>query len=120
MLERMPNLPAHVVGFTASGPVSAEDYESVFIPTIEAAIKDHGKVRVIYHLGPGFTGFTAGALWDDVKVGLAHLRAWERIAMVTDIDWIRGAGSILQFVLPCEVKVFANAELAEAIKWVAA
>lgn len=31
---------------------------------------------------------SSGALWEDLKIGLPHLRDWKRIALVTDIDWI--------------------------------
>lgn len=58
-------------------------------------------------------------MWDDAKVGLAHLRAWEKIAVVTDVDWIRGALGILRFLIPCPVKMFSNSEFAEAKDWIA-
>ena len=58
-------------------------------------------------------------MWADAKVGLEHPSAWERIALVTDIDWLRSATHIFGFVMPGEVRVFTNAELPEAKKWVA-
>ena len=39
-------------------------------------------------LGPDFLGFTAAAMWDDAKIGLAHWNAWERVAVVTDVPWV--------------------------------
>ncbi|MEW6764783.1 MAG: STAS/SEC14 domain-containing protein [Pseudomonadota bacterium] len=119
MIEVIPNMPDNIVGFVATGEVSAQDYETVFIPAIESTLKENEKVRILYHIAPEFTGFTAGALWDDVKIGVAHLRAWEKIAVVTDSDWIRRTGGFLNFVLPCPVKVFPNAELDEATQWIA-
>ena len=53
-------------------------------------------------------------MWDDAKVGLAHVSAWEKIAVVTDVDWIRAAVGIFRFVIPCPIKVFSNAQIAEA------
>jgi len=119
MIELLPNLPSEVVGFIASGRVTANDYESVVFPAIESKLEEHGKVRILYHIGPKFSGFTAGAMWDDAKVGLAHLRAWEKIAIVTDVDWIRGAVGIFRFLIPCPVKMFSNSEFAEAKDWIA-
>jgi len=29
-----------------------------------------------------------GALWQDLKFGVEHIRAWKRIALVTDIEWM--------------------------------
>jgi hypothetical protein len=120
MIERLPDLPDSIVGLLASGQVTAHDYESVVIPAIESRLQTQGTVRVLYQLGPAFSGFTAGAMWDDAKLGLAHLRAWEKIAVVTDSDWVRGAIGIFRFAIPCPVKVFSNGQFAEAVEWITA
>lgn len=117
MIERIPDLPDHVLGFTAKGRVTAADYESVLIPAVEEALSRHLKVRLLYHLGGEFSGFEAGALWDDAKVGLRHLGAWERIALVSDVDWIRVAAKALGFAMPGQVRVFSNTELSAAKAW---
>jgi hypothetical protein len=118
MITLLSNLPDHVVGFIASGQVTATDYESVVIPAIESKLKKHGKVSILYHIGPAFSGFTAGAMWDDAKLGITHLKAWEKIAVVTDVDWIAGAVGIFSFAIPCQVKVFSNSQLADAAGWI--
>jgi len=120
MIELIPNLPDRVVGILASGQVSASDYEKVLVPAVESELAKHGKVRVLYQLGPAFTGFTPGAMWDDMKMGVAHLNAWERIAVVTDVDWIAGATRLFGFAMPCPVRVFPNGEIAAAMHWIAA
>ena len=120
MLELIPTLPDHVVGVVASGEVTANDYATILIPAVEAALEKHGKVRMLYHVGPAFKSFTAGALWDDMKVGVAHWKAWEKVAVVTDVDWVAGAMRFFGFAMPCPVKVFANKDLAEATEWIVA
>jgi len=120
MIERLNGVPDRVLGFVASGQVTARDYETVLMPAIDAAIKQHGSVRLLYQIGPGVTGFTAGAMLDDAKVGLSHLKAWERIAIVTDIDWVAGTAHLFGFAMPCPVKVFANRDFADAQAWIAA
>jgi len=120
MIALLSNLPDHVVGFLASEQVTATDYESVVIPAIESKLKKHGKVSILYHIGPAFSGFTAGAMWDDAKLGITHLKAWEKIAVVTDVDWIAGAVGIFRFAIPCQVKVFSNSHVADAADWISA
>ena len=120
MIEPMQGLPDHVVAIAASGEVSARDYETVLVPAVEAALARHEKIRLLYQLGGDFTGFTAGAMWDDMKVGLDHFTKWERIAVVTDLRWVANATRMFRFAMPCPVRVFANAELAEARRWIAA
>ena len=117
MITLLPDLPPHVVGISASGQVTADDYETVLIPAIESARKEHGRVRILYQLGPDFTGFTPGAMWDDTKVGLAHPRSWDKIAIVSDVHWVNNAIRIFGFAVPWPMKVFPNAEFDEAMRW---
>ena len=119
MIRPIPDLPDHVLGFTASGQVTAADYETVLVPALESELKTRKKVRLLYQLGADFAGFDMGAMWADAKVGLHHPAAWERVAVVTDIDWLRSATKVLGFAMPGQVKVFTNAEMAEARSWVA-
>ena len=120
MLEPMPDLPGNVAGFTARGKVTGEDYEKVLIPIIEEKLKDHPKIRLLYHLDEGVTGMDAAAMWDDAKVGIKHLSSWEKIAIVTDIDWIRNAVRLFGFAMPGPVKTFRNRDLPKAVDWVTA
>lgn len=117
MIKKIPNLPENVLGFTASGEVTAEDYERVMIPAVDELFDREGTVRFVYHLGKDFTGFEAGAMWDDAKLGFKHLTGWEKVAVVSDVEWIRGAMQIFGFVIPGHVKIFHNSELTEATQW---
>lgn len=119
MIEMLTGLPSNVIGFTAVGKVTAEDYETRLVPAVEDALAKNDKVRLLYNLGEGFDGFEAGAMWEDAKVGLSHLAAWERIALVTDVEWIRVATKAFGFAMPGKVRVFKNAELEAARDWIA-
>ena len=118
MIELIDGLPDGVVGLSATGEVSGEDYERVLIPAVEQALADREKIRALYLLGPQFEGYSATAMWDDTKVGMAHLFAWERIALVTDHDGYRRLVRGFGFLIPAEVRVFAVAELEAAKAWV--
>jgi len=119
MVEPIPDLPDNVLGFTAKGTVTARDYESVIIPAVEAHFSRHAKARFLYHLGEDFAGFEAAAMWDDTKLGLKHLAGWERLALVSDVEWVRAAIKVFALAIPGHVRVFHNRELAEATRWVA-
>lgn len=118
MVEEIPGLPPNVLGFSAKGTVTASDYESVIIPAVEALFSRHGKVRFLYHLGADFSGFEAGAVWDDTKLGLRHLAGWEKMAVVSDVEWIRAGIKIFALAIPGHVRVFHDGELTEAKEWV--
>ena len=117
MIELISGLPDRVVGIVASGHVSASDYETVLIPTVELRLKQFDTLRLLFWLGPEFKGFTAGAMWDDLKVGVGHWKAWERIAVVTDVDWIANFGRFFSFAMPCPTRVFPNSAIAQATDW---
>ena len=86
MLTLIEDLPAGVVGVEAHGKVTTDDYERVLVPAVETALRGGGKVRLLYVFGTDFPDSSAGAAWQDTKLGLGHLRSWERIAIVGDAD----------------------------------
>ena len=118
MLKLIEDLPDGVVGVEAHGKVTAEDYENVLVPAVEAARKD-GKVRLLYVFGDDFPDYSAGAAWEDAKLGIGHLRSWERIAVVSDEDWLRRAIGGLGWLMPGEIRVFKLDDLDDAREWVA-
>ncbi len=120
MIERMLDLPNNVVGFKASGEVTAEDYQSVLVPVIEEVFSRAKKVRLLYVLGKDFKGYTGAAVWEDAKVGLKHLTQFERVAVVTDSDWIKTLVKAFGFAMPGEVRVFDGKDADEAREWIVA
>jgi hypothetical protein len=120
MLERVQDLPAGVYGLRATGKVSKQDYDEVVDPLLEEVRRDGRRVRFLYHFPPEFKAFTPGAAWEDAKVGFRYLRLFERCAIVSDNDWIRGASRAAGALLPCPVRVFGNAAWNEAVAWLAA
>ncbi|MEO8092072.1 MAG: STAS/SEC14 domain-containing protein [bacterium] len=118
MIEPIDDLPHGVVGFEAVGEVSADDYSDVLIPAVEQALRSNEKIRLMYVLGDRFTGYSAGAAWQDTKLGFEHLRRWERMAVITDSDWIGHAVGAFGWMIPGEVRIFPTAERAAAQAWI--
>jgi hypothetical protein len=120
MITILSDLAPKVLGAEASGTVSSEDYESVLIPAVEAYLRDHDRVRVLLVLGPEFEGFGSGAILDDARLGMSHVKAWEKIAVVTDHEHWRGLIQAFAFMIPGEMRTFPLDQLADARTWVAA
>ena len=118
MIELIPNMPDNVVGLKAIGKVTGEDYQNVVIPAVEAALKKHDKVRLLYNCGSEFDGFEAAAAWDDAKVGLKHLTHFEKIAVVTDHSWMNDAVKVFGVMTPGEVRTYDGSQLSDAEKWI--
>jgi hypothetical protein len=117
MLERLQNLPPGIDGVKAVGRLSKDDYERVFDPLLDAARRDGRRLRLLYQFGPEFEGLSPGAAWEDAKLGLASLRLFDGLAVVTDVSWIRESTRLIGFLMPCPVRVFGNGQLAEATDW---
>lgn len=120
MIERVEGLPGQVLGFAAVGQVTRPDYLEVVIPAIDAARKKYPKLRLYYELTSRFSGIDLGAEWEDLKLGIEHNSLWERVAVVTDVGWIRHLVGAFRFLMPGEVRVFANSELVTARSWISA
>lgn len=117
MIRLMDGLPSNVVGLVAVGEVSSHDYESTVTPAIEKAVEAGDGLRVVYFLGDEFEGFAAEAAIDDMKMGMHNWSAFEKIALVTDLEAYRIMTKAFGFLMHGEVKVFSTDELDAAMFW---
>ncbi len=120
MIEILEGFPEGVVAISAKGRVTKNDYECVLVPKIKEALERHRKIRCYYELGLEFAGMDAGALWEDFLLGVEHLLRWERVAVITDVSWIRNAVNVFRFLIPGVVQVFGTADASRAKAWIAA
>ncbi len=118
MFTPIADLPGTTVGFTAHGKIHGDDYNKTLIPAIEDLIARTGAARVLLVLGPEWEGYSAGAMFDDVKLGMEHLKAWERFALVSDAAWIHHVAKVFGVLVPGEVRAFAVSDLEAATAWV--
>lgn len=116
----MEGLPDDVLGLDLRGVITARDYAETIAPEVERMREQHGKIKLVYRIGPEFTSATPGAVWNDARIGLMNLSAFSRIALVSDIDWVRLATRTFAPLIPGEVHIFPTAELEEAKAWVSA
>jgi hypothetical protein len=117
MIERVRDLPEGVDGLRATGMVTKDDYERVLQPILDEARSQGRRIRLLYHFGAEFEGFTPGGAWADARLGLHYLRLFERCAIVSDIAWVRESSRLVGAMMPCPVRVFANAEWQGALDW---
>lgn len=113
-------LPDDVIGLSVDGVIEAKDYAETIVPLIEAKLATHEGIKFLYRIGPGFERFTSGAIWSDAEVGIKHLTRFSRVALVSDIGWIRHAVRAFAPMIPAEVQVFAEADLKAAEDWISA
>jgi hypothetical protein len=119
MIRLLGHMPVGVLGLEAVDDVEKEDYRDVVVPAIEAAVAEHGKVRLVYVLGPEFDDYEGEAVWEDLKLGARHPTAFERIAVVTDAGWAGPAVKMFSLLWPGQARAFPLSELEAAKRWAA-
>ena len=123
MIEAIAGMPDGTIGLRVWGKVTAADYDDVLMPALRQAVDAHGEIRLVFEVGPEFDAFTAGMMGADVTSGLSfgveHWSAWRRMAVVTDVEWLRHSMQMLGWMTPGEARLFAVDELDDAKAWVA-
>lgn len=119
MLKPIETNDSTITAFDAVGHLTHDDYKSVLIPALEEAIKTHGKAKALLRFGEAFEGYTAHAMLDDTVFGLTHLNAFERIAVVTDVGWIRNGVAMFAHLTPLKARLFPATATGDAIRWLA-
>lgn len=119
MLKVIEGLPPDVLGITATGKVTHEDYRTTLIPKAEAMLAN-GPIKMLYVIGKDCTGFELEALWDDGGFGMKHWRDFGRIAVVTEHAWLRSVISMFTPFIRGEVRLFDLPGLPAAKEWIVA
>lgn len=119
MIRLLSDMPPGVLGFEAVDDIEKEDYENVLVPAVEAAIAEHGTVRLVYVLGHDFDEYEGEAVWEDIKLGARHPASFERMAIVTDARWAGPAIKVFSVLWPGRARAFPLAELEAAKRWAA-
>jgi hypothetical protein len=120
MIRILEDLPPNVIGVELSGRVTEDDYAKTLVPQIEEKQRQFDKVRLLYVAGNEFDGYSAGALWEDTKVAFKRPMSWEKIAVVTDEEWLRRAIRFFSWIVPGEVNVYSLADRERGQDWIAA
>jgi hypothetical protein len=118
-IERIEDASAGIGAVKAVGKVEAADNDGVLTPAIDAAVAEHGKVRLVYLLGSKFDSHAAGASWEGMKLGAGHITKFERVAVVTDHRLMADAVRAFGLLMPGDVKAFPVSDLDSAMTWAA-
>lgn len=120
MAETIADMPPGTLGFRIGGRLAREDYLDTLVPPLREAVDAGRKLRVLYAIGPELH-MEPGALFEDIKLegelGVRHRDAWERIAVVTDLDWLWRAFGLFSWMVPGEMKLFRESDLSQAKAW---
>jgi len=117
MIKKIDRLADGIIGFHASGVVTKEDYVDTIVPTVEKALAQHDKISVLYVIDDDFDHYAWQAMIEDGKIGFKHPFGWDKIALVTDVDWMINAVKYMGPLIPFNIKRYPMCELESAKKW---
>ena len=119
MLKKIEDIPAYVAGFTATGEVNKEDYETIITPELESIDKEHGHIHFLMILETPVKNFSIGAWLQDAWIGLKHFKGWKKVAIVTDEKGVETFTNKFGALIPGKMQAFKLSEKEMAKKWVA-
>ncbi|HTN47517.1 MAG TPA: STAS/SEC14 domain-containing protein [Flavipsychrobacter sp.] len=117
MITQLHDLPENVVGFTASGTVSADDLKNILIPAVDKHLQQYERLNYVLELHTGIADFTAGAWLQDMWLGLKHITQWNKAAIITDDERVIKFTDAFSSIIPGEFKGFKKAQRQQAIQW---
>jgi hypothetical protein len=98
---------------TVFGEFTLADFRA-FEEQIEYANRFHGPVRLLLDLRQ-MISYTIDVAWEELKFTRAHPDAFDRIAILTDDDWLTWIAWIERFFVHAEIRTFTDEE--EARVW---
>jgi SpoIIAA-like len=120
MVNAVADLPSGVLGFRASGRVTVNELDQV-TQAVNAALGRHEPLNFYIELADDFEGLDRDAArqgrHDALAVGLRHRKSWQRLALVTDQDWVRNYLNAFGSIVPGELRVFEPSRRGEARSW---
>jgi SpoIIAA-like len=117
MITVMPETHGNILSIKASGKLTDQDYKEVYIPMVEAAIKEFNTIRLLFFMDDSFAGWDLSALWDDAKYGMKYKDNFEKLAVVGGAKWIDTGIKLFAHFMEGEVKTFSGDQLAAAWSW---
>lgn len=108
----------NVLEVKLTGKLTKHAYET-FAPEVSRLIKERRKLRILFQIHD-FHGWSAGAIWEDIKFDFAHWRDIDRLAIVGEAKWEQGMATFCKPFLKAQVRYFDHSEFDAARKWIAA
>jgi SpoIIAA-like len=118
MIEILPESSGNLLAIKGTDKLTANDYETVFIPALTRLIAEYKKIKVLFYLGEHFHGWELGAAWDDAKFGMSHSKDFAKVALVGGPKWVTWATKVSAHFFKCQVETFEHDDFKTALEWI--
>lgn len=109
-------LAGHVVGIMVDKDIDQEYLDKVH-KIIEEKLQENDKINLFSEIMPN-NEVPLKFLFENIKFKFEHADQINKLAMVTDLKWVRGIMDIDNFFVSTEVKSFELKDRLEAIQWI--
>jgi len=104
------------LGFEFSGRLGDKDYQE-FVPRIDAAIAEFGKVDILIHFH-SFDGWDLAGFWRDLRFTTHHYSKVRRFAIIGESAWQNALTQLARPLTGATVRYFSEAQSDEAWNWI--
>lgn len=104
----------HLVSVNVLGEFTLADFKE-FEELVLFKVKFEGPVRLLVDLRE-MLGFTVDMAWEEVRFSREHSGDFDRVAIVTDSQWLAWSAWLQQLFVAADLRVFADD--AEARAWI--
>lgn len=81
-------------------------------------LKEHDKINLFFEIRQG-NKMSVTAFLNELNYNLRHTRSFHKLAMVTDLDWIKNAMVLKDVFMATDIRTFSNEERLNALNWIA-
>ena len=109
----------NIIGIRISDKLTKDDYKTL-IPLWENAIRQYGKIRMLW-LMDDFKGWSPEAMLEDLKFDFQHNQDVERLAMVGQTWWEEWMTKVTDLIFTqSDARYFEESQHQEAWNWIRA
>jgi hypothetical protein len=119
MFQIIDDMPVGTVGLTAKGAVTPTDCEQMLLPLVASHSASHRHIPMLLLFGRDFEDFTSDALGNGTEFAFKHWRDVGRLAVVSDVTWVRKAVWLFAPFMRGNVRIFHDYEIEQAKTWIA-
>lgn len=115
-MARSFELAGHIVGILVDKDVDKEYLDEVH-RIVEEKLAANDKINLFCEIMPN-NEVPLKLFFENIKFKFEHSDQINKLAMVTDLQWIRGIMDIDNFFVSTEVRSFELKDRLEAIQWI--
>lgn len=117
MIKIIPGKKKMLIHFKCEGIITHNDYQKVVIPALKEKINKNGLLSLIRDMRE-MKKIEGGAIWDDYKFGIHHLKYFDRMATVGDQWWMSPLMKFSSLFFKIKLKHFKSHQYEEALEWI--